>query len=46
MSYTLEELKQKLDNAKEYSDLPIEDFIDWDGWISMIKSHIKALESD
>jgi hypothetical protein len=42
--WTLKELEQKLADAKEYSDLPIEDFIDWDGWIYMIESHIKALK--
>jgi hypothetical protein len=42
--YTLAQLEAKLENAKEWSDLPIEDFIDWDGWITMLESHIEALK--
>ena len=41
---TLKELEQKLADAKELSDLPIEDFVGWDGWIRLIESHIEALK--
>lgn len=42
--FSLKELERKLADAKELSDLPIEDFVDWGGFISLIESHIEALK--
>lgn len=44
MGYTLEQLIQKKKDAEVMSDLPIEDFIDWEGWIFMIDSHISSIK--
>jgi hypothetical protein len=42
--FTLEELLAKKADAMECSDLPIEDFVGWDGWIRLIDSHIEVLK--
>ncbi|WP_257821390.1 hypothetical protein [Salipaludibacillus agaradhaerens] len=42
--YTLDELLQMRKEASEEKDLPIEDFVDWGGLISLIDSHIEALK--
>lgn len=42
--YTLEQILQKRKQAVEESDLPIEDFVDWEGFIALIDSHIEALK--
>lgn len=42
--YTLEELLKIKANNEELLDLPIEDFVGWDGWTAMIDSHIEALK--
>jgi hypothetical protein len=42
--YTLEQLLQKRKQAEEESDLPIEDFVDWEGFIDLLDSHIEALK--
>ncbi|MEI2465060.1 hypothetical protein [Niallia taxi] len=44
--YSLEELEQMKLEANEISDLPIEDFVDWSGWLSLLNSHIETLKKE
>ncbi|WP_458459973.1 hypothetical protein [Pseudobutyrivibrio sp.] len=43
--FTLERLLKSKKELEEVSDLPLEDFVDWEFVISLIDSHIKALEA-
>lgn len=42
--FTIKQLEQKKQDIVELNDLPIEDFVGWDGWERMIDSHIKVLQ--
>jgi hypothetical protein len=41
---SLKDLEQKKQDIAERNDLPIQDFVGWDGWERMIDSHIEALK--
>lgn len=40
----LEQLKKKREEYQELSDLPIEDFVDWDGFIRIVDNSIQVIE--
>jgi hypothetical protein len=42
--FTHKQLRDSKKDLKELKDLPIEDFVGWDGWERMIDSHIEALQ--
>ena len=42
--FSIKELEQKKQDIEELTDLPIQDFVGWDGWKFMINSHIEALQ--